>query len=321
MLERKGIEHPWSTCCPGAIRRSCAPRGSAAAPCRPEARRPARAGIAAHLPRTRPGPARAAPLFPAARNAVPSRKPRLGGSASCSRCRGGCSAGLHRGAPMRRWMARDIWSCRRRAWPPPVRTARAPVRPHGGRVGRAGPGRHRRAPGQARPRRRADRRGNDRRRRAQRGRLPDRNRPCGCSLAYEDLRDQVEGRPAGDLAMRLLPGYPGPIPPSLPEWLTAPLSRSPRRRRAHRGHACGRSSSRSTSASSARATTTSSCSASWSRAGPGWPAAGLAIHAANGAVFGATYALARPRLPGPPLAAGGRGRDGGELRLLARWVA
>jgi hypothetical protein len=34
--------------------------------------------------------------------------------------------------------------------------------------------------------------------------------------------------------------------------------------------------------------------------GPAWPAAGLALHAGNGAVFGALYALARPRLPGPP---------------------
>ena len=38
--------------------------------------------------------------------------------------------------------------------------------------------------------------------------------------------------------------------------------------------------------------------------GPGWPAAGLAIHMANGAAFGAAYALARPVLPMPPLAAG-----------------
>jgi hypothetical protein len=34
-----------------------------------------------------------------------------------------------------------------------------------------------------------------------------------------------------------------------------------------------------------------------------WPAAGLAMHATNGAAFGAAYALLRPRLPGPPLAA------------------
>lgn len=36
--------------------------------------------------------------------------------------------------------------------------------------------------------------------------------------------------------------------------------------------------------------------------GPAWRAAGLAMHAANGALFGATYALLRPRLPGPPVA-------------------
>jgi hypothetical protein len=36
----------------------------------------------------------------------------------------------------------------------------------------------------------------------------------------------------------------------------------------------------------------------------GWQAAGLALHLANGAVFGATYALLRPLFPGPPLAAG-----------------
>ena len=35
-----------------------------------------------------------------------------------------------------------------------------------------------------------------------------------------------------------------------------------------------------------------------------WQAAGLAIHMANGAAFGAVYALLRPLIPGPPLAAG-----------------
>lgn len=34
--------------------------------------------------------------------------------------------------------------------------------------------------------------------------------------------------------------------------------------------------------------------------GPGWPLAGAALHVANGAVFGAVYAQARPFLPGPP---------------------
>ncbi len=33
-----------------------------------------------------------------------------------------------------------------------------------------------------------------------------------------------------------------------------------------------------------------------------WPAAGLALHVANGAAFGASYAQARPFLPGHPLA-------------------
>jgi hypothetical protein len=36
--------------------------------------------------------------------------------------------------------------------------------------------------------------------------------------------------------------------------------------------------------------------------GPGWRATGLALHAANGAAFGATFALVRPGLPGSPLA-------------------
>jgi xanthosine utilization system XapX-like protein len=36
----------------------------------------------------------------------------------------------------------------------------------------------------------------------------------------------------------------------------------------------------------------------------GWQAAGLAIHMANGAAFGAVYALLRPFLPGPPQLAG-----------------
>jgi hypothetical protein len=38
--------------------------------------------------------------------------------------------------------------------------------------------------------------------------------------------------------------------------------------------------------------------------GPAWPAAGTAMHVANGAAFGAVYSLARPFIPGPPLAAG-----------------
>ncbi len=50
--------------------------------------------------------------------------------------------------------------------------------------------------------------------------------------------------------------------------------------------------------------------------GSGWPAAGLAIHMANGAAFGAAYALARPVLPVPPLAAGAAA---GLAEHLAGW--
>jgi len=35
-----------------------------------------------------------------------------------------------------------------------------------------------------------------------------------------------------------------------------------------------------------------------------WPAAGIALHLQNGAVFGAVYAQLRPFFPGPPLLAG-----------------
>src|SRR3954467_14604205 len=38
--------------------------------------------------------------------------------------------------------------------------------------------------------------------------------------------------------------------------------------------------------------------------GPAWPAAGLGLHMANGAMFGALYAVARPLVPGPPVVAG-----------------
>jgi hypothetical protein len=38
--------------------------------------------------------------------------------------------------------------------------------------------------------------------------------------------------------------------------------------------------------------------------GPQWPAAGAAIHTANGAIFGAVYSQLRPFLPGPPVASG-----------------
>jgi len=38
--------------------------------------------------------------------------------------------------------------------------------------------------------------------------------------------------------------------------------------------------------------------------GSGWQAAGFGIHMLNGAAFGAVYALLRPLVPAPPLAAG-----------------
>jgi glutathione S-transferase len=41
-------------------------------------------------------------------------------------------------------------------------------------------------------------------------------------LAYEDLRPMLEGRPSSELAMRLFPSYPEPIPIPLPSaWLPA----------------------------------------------------------------------------------------------------
>jgi hypothetical protein len=40
------------------------------------------------------------------------------------------------------------------------------------------------------------------------------------------------------------------------------------------------------------------------RGGQGWRAAGFAAHVANGAAFGAVYALVRPLVPAPPLVAG-----------------
>jgi hypothetical protein len=38
--------------------------------------------------------------------------------------------------------------------------------------------------------------------------------------------------------------------------------------------------------------------------GDQWPLAGLALHAGNGAAFGAVYSQVRPFMPGPPVAAG-----------------
>ena len=50
--------------------------------------------------------------------------------------------------------------------------------------------------------------------------------------------------------------------------------------------------------------------------GPEWPAVGLAIHIANGAAFGAAYALLKPFLPGPPIA---RATAAGLAENFATW--
>jgi hypothetical protein len=50
--------------------------------------------------------------------------------------------------------------------------------------------------------------------------------------------------------------------------------------------------------------------------GSEWPAYGLAVHAANGAVFGAAYAQLKAFLPGPPAA---RGATAGLLEHLGLW--
>ncbi len=45
----------------------------------------------------------------------------------------------------------------------------------------------------------------------------------GLALTLDDLKPAIEGRPAGELAKRVVPDYPGQMPPVLPaEWL-APL--------------------------------------------------------------------------------------------------
>jgi xanthosine utilization system XapX-like protein len=47
-----------------------------------------------------------------------------------------------------------------------------------------------------------------------------------------------------------------------------------------------------------------------------WPAAGVALHLQNGALFGAVYAQLRPFVPGPPLLAG---LAAGMLEHVALW--
>jgi hypothetical protein len=59
--------------------------------------------------------------------------------------------------------------------------------------------------------------------------------------------------------------------------------------------------------------------------GDGWRSAGLAIHAGNGAIFGALYALVAPRVPGPGWLKGAAAGFGEHLAtwpltaLVPRW--
>ena len=50
-------------------------------------------------------------------------------------------------------------------------------------------------------------------------------------MTLEDLRPAIEGRPAGELAMRVVPDFPGNAPPILPpawlEPLRAPATAGP----------------------------------------------------------------------------------------------
>ncbi len=50
--------------------------------------------------------------------------------------------------------------------------------------------------------------------------------------------------------------------------------------------------------------------------GRAWPVAGLALHAVNGALFGAVYAQVKPFLPGPSLLGG---VVAGQVENLATW--
>ena len=54
----------------------------------------------------------------------------------------------------------------------------------------------------------------------------------------------------------------------------------------------------------------------WVTRGPGWRAAGIALHVSNGAAFGGLYANLAPSLPLPPAA---RGPVAGLVEHLASW--
>ena len=98
-------------------------------------------------------------------------------------------------------------------------TDRGAVGPLQRRHRRERPRRPRRASGDAAANRRLDRRRRARRPRAQRGRSADRHQPAPAD-DLQDLRPAIASRPAGELAMRVDPDYPGDAPPILPPaWL------------------------------------------------------------------------------------------------------
>src|SRR5919199_6677088 len=51
-----------------------------------------------------------------------------------------------------------------------------------------------------------------------------------------------------------------------------------------------------------------------------WPMAGLGLHLANGALFGAGYALAKPFVPGPPLLRGVAAGLAGHVAVWPVWA-
>jgi glutathione S-transferase len=48
----------------------------------------------------------------------------------------------------------------------------------------------------------------------------------GLAMTLDDLRPAIESRPAGQLAARLVPGFPGKVPPVLPAAWLDPLTGS-----------------------------------------------------------------------------------------------
>ena len=91
-------------------------------------------------------------------------------------------------------------------------------------------------------------------------------------------------------------------------------SRSARRRR--RGRRVGRPVAARPAGVRRAATSTRSCSARRSRAAAAWRPVGVALHVANGALFGAAYANVAPRCRCPPWA---RGPAAGLAEHLATW--